>query len=98
MEIELLFDNVLVKKIKANDTSVGGIVIPESAQSQYVWVEVVKSGPGKHTPSGVFISTNLEVGEKVLIHSFHVDSNKGLDLNGERVYLLLSTDIYGVQV
>lgn len=98
MEIELLFDNVLVKKIKTSDKSIGGIFIPESSLSQYEWVEVVQSGPGKHTPSGVFVAINFRIGERVLVHSFHVDSSKGFDLNGERVYLLLSTDIYGVQV
>lgn len=61
-----LFDNVLVKPVKAETSTASGIVLPESAKEKPQVAEVVAVGPGAVDPNGRAIPMVVKVGQKVM--------------------------------
>jgi len=67
MELEALFNAVIVKPIEIGETTVGNIIVPDLGNEKNEMGEVVSIGPGQHTQMGSFIATTLKVGDKVVL-------------------------------
>ena len=67
MELEALFDAVIVKPIEAEEEKYGSIVVPDMGKDKNERGEVVAVGPGQHTISGTFIETSTKVGDIVVL-------------------------------
>ena len=67
MELEALFDAVIVKPIEVEETTYGNIIVPDLGKEKNEMGTVVAVGPGKPTISGTFIPTNLKVGDRVVL-------------------------------
>jgi chaperonin GroES len=61
-----LFDNVLVRPVKADTTTASGIVLPESAKEKPQVAEVVAVGKGAYDQTGKLIPMIVKVGQKVM--------------------------------
>jgi chaperonin GroES len=61
-----LFDNVLVKQVKAETTTASGIVLPDSAKEKPQIAEVVAVGSGVIDANGKLIPMVVKVGQKVM--------------------------------
>ena len=61
-----LADRVLVKRAKEEETSHGGIILPESAQKKQEMGEVIAVGPGKKDKEGNAIEIAVQVGDTVM--------------------------------
>lgn len=61
-----LFDNILVKPLKAETKSAGGIILPESVKEKPQIAEVVAVGSGAHDQNGKLIPMIVKVGQKVM--------------------------------
>jgi chaperonin GroES len=61
-----LFDNVLVKPIKAETSTASGIILPESAKEKPQIAEVVAVGTGIVDQNGKLIPMIVKVGQKVM--------------------------------
>jgi len=64
--IQPLFDNVLVKPVKAEKKSAGGIIIPDNAKEKPQEAEVMAVGEGSYDQNGKKIPMVVKVGQKVL--------------------------------
>jgi chaperonin GroES len=64
--IRPLFDNVLVKPLKAETKTSGGIYLPESAKEKPQIGEVVAVGEGIRDEHGKLIPMVVKVGQKVM--------------------------------
>ena len=84
MELEALFDAVIVKPIEAEETTYGNIIVPDLGKEKNELGTVVAIGPGKPTITGEFISTNLKVGDKVVLPTMGFTK---LPYNGEEYYV-----------
>ncbi len=51
-KIKPLYDKVLVERLKAEDKTAGGIVLPDSAKEKPTEGRVVATGAGRITDSG----------------------------------------------
>jgi len=71
--MKLLSDNILVEPI-VEETSRGGIFIPESVRSEFnsgpKLFRVVAVGPGRRTKKGELLPMEVEIGDSVLVHSY----------------------------
>ena len=67
MELEALFDAVIVKPVEAEETTYGGIIVPDLGKEKNETGEVIAIGPGKPTITGEFIATQLQIGDKVIL-------------------------------
>ncbi|MDA9981190.1 co-chaperone GroES [Gammaproteobacteria bacterium] len=67
MALEALFDAVIVKPVEAEETTYGGIIVPDLGKEKNETGEVIAIGPGKPTITGEFIATQLQIGDKVIL-------------------------------
>ena len=67
MELEALFNAVIVKPIETVETTVGNIIVPDLGKEKNETGLIVSVGPGQPTLTGDFIPTILKVGDKVIL-------------------------------
>ena len=66
MKIRPLGDRILVKRVEEEETSKGGIIIPDSAKEKPQEGEVIAVGPGKMLEDGRKQTPCVAVGDKIL--------------------------------
>ncbi len=67
MELEALFDAVIVKPQEVEETTYGSIIVPDIGKDRNEHGTVVAVGPGKPTQMGGFINTTVKPGDKVVL-------------------------------
>jgi len=70
MNIKPLRDNVIVKVDKAEEKSVGGILIPEATREKPYEGEVIVVGPGKVLDNGLIQPLTVIAGDKVIFSKY----------------------------
>ena len=84
MSLEALFDAVIVKPIESEESTYGNIIVPDLGKQKNELGTVVAEGPGKPTITGEFISTILQVGDKVVLPTMGFTK---LPYDGEEFYV-----------
>tara|TARA_B110000238_G_scaffold114048_1_gene123780 strand:- start:145 stop:513 length:369 start_codon:yes stop_codon:yes gene_type:complete len=84
MELEALFNAVIVKPTESEETTVGNIIVPDLGKEKNESGLVVSVGPGQPTLTGDFIATILKVGDKVILPT---QGFTKLPYNGEEYYV-----------
>ncbi len=64
--IQPLFDYILVKPVKQEETTASGIVLPDSVKEKPQMGEVMAVGEGWHNNEGKVFPIKIKVGEKVI--------------------------------
>jgi chaperonin GroES len=67
MKLEALYNAVIVKPIEAEETSYGGIIVPDLGNEKNKLAEVVAVGQGYFSVTGTWIETVLKVGDVVVL-------------------------------
>ena len=67
MNLEALFNAVIVKPLEAEEAKYGSIVVPDIGKDKNEHGEIVAIGPGQHTISGTFIPTISSIGDIVVL-------------------------------
>ena len=67
MELEALFDAVIVKPQELEETTYGSIIVPDIGKDRNEHGTVIAVGPGRQTMMGQFLSTILKKGDKVVL-------------------------------
>lgn len=88
-----LFDNVLVKPVKAETSTASGIVLPESAKEKPQVAEVVAVGPGLVDVNGKVIPMVVKVGQKVMYSKW---GGNEIKVGNEEWKLVKQTDILAI--
>ncbi len=93
MAIRPLYDRVVVRRIEADKTSRGGIIIPDSAAEKPNQGEVIAVGPGALLDSGETRPLRVQVGDRVLFGKY---SSTEIDYDGEELLIIRESDILAV--
>jgi chaperonin GroES len=91
-KIKPLGDRVLVRPLQKEETTRGGIVLPDSAKEKPQEGEIIAIGKGKWV-NDKFIPLDVKVGDKVIYSKYGGDEIK---IDGEEVKLLREDDILAV--
>jgi chaperonin GroES len=67
MKLEAIYNAVIVKPIEAEETSYGGIIVPDLGNEKNKLAEVVAVGEGYYSVTGDYIKTVLSVGDTVVL-------------------------------
>ncbi|MBJ19262.1 MAG: co-chaperone GroES [bacterium] len=70
MKIRPLQDRILVKRVDEEETSAGGIIIPDSAKEKPQEGLVVAIGPGKTLDSGEVAAPGVHAGDRILFSKY----------------------------
>ena len=70
MKIRPLHDRIIVKRLEEEETTKGGIIIPDSAKEKPMEGEVIAVGGGKKTDDGKIIKMDVKAGDRVLFSKY----------------------------
>ncbi len=88
MNIRPLHDRVVVKRLEEEQTTPGGIVIPDTAKEKPQTGEVLAVGEGRVLEDGKVVPLDVKVGDKVLFGKY-----SGTEVTlGEDDYLIMRED------
>jgi chaperonin GroES len=92
-KIRPLQDRVIVKRVKEEEKTKGGIIIPDTAKEKPIEGEVIAVGNGKVNDEGKLRPVDVKVGDRVLFGKY---SGTEVKLDGEEALILREDDIVGV--
>lgn len=93
MTLRPLNDRVIVKRTGSETKTLGGIIIPDTAQEKPVEAEVIAVGTGKMLDNGMIQPMQVKVGDKVLFGKY---SGTEVKIGGEEHLILREDDILAV--
>ena len=67
MKLEALYNAVIVKPIEAEETSYGGIIVPDLGNEKNKLGKVVAVGEGYYSVTGAYITTILKEGDTIIL-------------------------------
>lgn len=89
-KIRPLDDRVVVEPTEAEETTAGGIVLPESAKERPQRGTIVAVGPGRLLDSGERGELSVTVGDEVIYGKY---GGSDIEVNGNEVKILRESDI-----
>lgn len=93
MKIRPLQDRILVKRLKEEEKTKGGIIIPDSAKEKPSEGIVVAVGKGKVLENGKQIALDVKKGDRVLFSKY---GGTEVKIDGEEHLIMREDDILGV--
>jgi len=91
-QLEPLEDRVVVKPEEEEETTVSGIVIPDTAKEKPQQGEVVAAGPGRFE-DGKRVPMDVKAGDKILYSKY---GGTEVKVEGEEYLVLSSRDILAI--
>ena len=90
MKLRPLDDRVVVEPLEAEETTAGGIVLPDTAKEKPQRGKVQAVGPGKLLDSGERAAIGVAKGDEVLFGKY---SGNEVQVNGKELKILRESDI-----
>jgi|SRR5690349_7816462 chaperonin GroES len=90
VKLKPLDDRVVVHPLSAEETTAGGIVLPDTAKEKPQRGKVVAVGPGRLLDSGERCPVALVVGDEVLFGKY---GGTEIEVDGDDVKILRESDI-----
>lgn len=92
-KLKPLGDRVLLKRLEAEESVKGGIILPDSAKKKQEKAEVVAIGTGKKDKEGNLIPFSVKVGDCVLMEKY---SGQEVTVDDEEFIILSADDIIAI--
>jgi chaperonin GroES len=93
MAIRPLHDRILVQRVKEEETTKGGIIIPDTAKEKPIEAKVVAVGTGRILDSGEVRPLAVKTGDLVLFGKY---GGTEVKIDGEEHLILREDDILGI--
>jgi len=93
MEIRPLHDRVLVKRVKEEEKTKGGIIIPDTAKEKPIEGKVVAVGNGILQKDGTVRKLEVKKGNRVLFGKY---SGTEIKIDGEEHLIMKEDDILAI--
>jgi len=93
MAFRPLGDRVLVRRVKEEEKTKGGIIIPDTAKEKPQEGEIVAVGPGARDEQGKIQPLDVKVGDKILFGKW---SGTEVSISGEDLLIMKESDVLGV--
>jgi chaperonin GroES len=94
VKVRPLHDRVIVNRLaQEEETSKGGIIIPDNAKEKPHEGQVVAVGPGRRADDGKIVPPDVEKGDRILFGKY---SGTDVEIDGEEHLILQENDILGV--
>ena len=87
---EPIADKIIVKSTDTNDTTEGGVILPDIAQEDTMQAKVIAVGPGAIMIDGTYCKMQTKPGDIVVYPKFGA---KKLDYNGDEYLILKENDV-----
>ncbi len=91
--IRPLEDRILVRPEESEETTVSGIVIPDTAKEKPQEGTVLAVGPGKRSDSGELIPMDVGEGDRVMYSKY---GGTEVKVDGEELLILSARDVLAI--
>jgi chaperonin GroES len=88
-----LHDRVLVRRIEQDESTTGGIIIPDTAKEKPMEGEVIAAGPGARGGDGQVHPLDVKAGDRILFGKW---SGSEVKIEDEELIIMKESDILGV--
>lgn len=92
-KLQPLGNRVLLKRLAAEETLKGGILLPDTAKKKQEQAEVIAVGPGKNNKEGKLVPISLKAGDIVLMEKY---SGQEVTLNDEDYIIVKADDLIAI--
>ena len=93
MKVRPLYDRVMVCRIEDQDTTKGGIIIPDTAKEKPMEGKVIAVGTGSRAEDGSITPMDVTVGDRILFGKW---SGTEVKIDGTEYLIMKESDIMGV--
>ncbi len=93
MKVRPLHDKVLIQRLDSEETTAGGIIIPDAAQEKPKEGKVIAIGKGIMLPNGTVKPLDVKKGDKVLFTPY---GGAEISIDGEEYLILREDEIVAV--
>ena len=93
MKLRPLHDRVVVRRVKEEGKTKGGIIIPDTAKEKPQEGEIVAVGAGAIGDDNERVALDVKVGDRVLFGKW---SGTEVTVDGEELLIMKESDIMGV--
>ncbi len=93
MKLRPLQDRILVQRVKEEDKTKGGIIIPDTAKEKPIEGKVIAAGKGKLSEEGKRIALEIKKGDRILFGKY---SGTEVKIEGEEYLIMREDDVLGV--
>jgi chaperonin GroES len=93
MKIRPLHDRVIIKRIKEEEVTKGGIIIPDTAKEKPSEGKVIAVGNGKLLENGTLKKLEVKAGDKVLFGKY---AGTEVKIDGEEHLIMKEDDIIAI--
>ncbi len=93
MKIRPLQDRIIVRRVDEEETTKGGIIIPDSAKEKPQEGKVISVGKGKVNEDGKLQKLDVKKGDKVLFSKY---AGTEINIEGTEHLIIREDDVLGV--
>jgi chaperonin GroES len=93
MKLRPLYDRIVLERIKDQETSHKGIIIPDSAKEKPQEGLVIATGRGKRLEDGSLTDLDVKAGDRVLFGKY---SGSDITVDGTEYIIMREDDILGI--
>ena len=93
MKVRPLRDRVIVKRIKEEEKTKGGIIIPDTAKEKPIEGEVVAVGDGRVLENGQKIPLEVKEGDRILFGKY---AGTEIKIEGEELLIMREDDVIAI--
>jgi len=93
MKVRPLQDRILVQRVEEEETTKGGIIIPDTAKEKPQEGKVVAVGNGKVGEDGTARPLDVKAGDRVLFSKY---AGTEVNIDGEEHLIIREDDVLGV--
>lgn len=92
-KLKPLGNRVLLRRLEAEETLKGGILLPESAKKKQEQAEVIAVGPGKKDNQGNLVPMPVKAGDIVLMEKY---SGQEVTLDEQEYVIVRADDLIAI--
>ncbi len=93
MNFRPLHDRVLVRRLDEEETTAGGIIIPDTAKEKPMEGEIIAAGAGAKNEKGEISPLDVKAGDRILFGKW---SGTEVKIDGEDLLIMKESDILGI--
>ena len=93
MRVEPVGDKLVVKRLEADDTTAGGIVLPDAAKEKPREGRVLSVGAGRQLADGTRVKQQVSEGDRVLFSSY---AGTEIKVEDEELLIMSEDDILAI--
>jgi chaperonin GroES len=93
MKFRPLYDRILVERVELEETTKGGIILPDTAKEKPQQGKVIAVGQGKKTEDGKIIPLEVKAGTMILFGKY---SGSEVKVEGTEYLIMREDDVLGI--